>query len=319
MLLSPPPAAPGRLLAIATDFPLEWSAVAGLMLIDAVWAQRVGFSVSVSSLDGRALLMALAAAILFRAMLQQNRGSLSAEFLAVSIAAATAFGVLSYLCCTVAQPLVDERLLRLDRALGFDWLFWFHLIVAHPVVETVLRLAYDSLVYQGLYAAILFGLLGRRDRLRELFWVIFISGILTSAGSAFFPALGAYDAFGLRSLSDYIPDMERLRAGADLHFELGKLTGIVTFPSFHTTMALVYCYGFRRTEAIGRVIFALNMAMLPAIPFYGGHYFVDMVGGAAVAVLSIMAVRSLSALGHRRADGAQTAAPFVPLGDPGSP
>lgn len=315
MSLSPPSAAPARLLAIATDFPLEWSAVVGLVLIDALWAERVGFSLAVSSLDGRALMMALVAAVLFRVTLQQSRGSLTAEFLAVSIAATTAFGILSYLSCAMARPLVDERLLQLDRALGFDWLFWFHLIVAHPVVETALKLAYDSLVYQGLYVAILFGLLGRRDRLRELFWITFVTGILTSAGSIFLPALGAYDAFRLRSLSDYIPDMEKLRAGADLHFELGKLTGIVTFPSFHTTMALVYCYGFRGTGAIGRTIFALNMAMLPAIPFYGGHYLVDMAGGAVVAAVSIMAVRSISALHHRRVDGAKAAALFGPLGD----
>lgn len=307
-----------RPLAAVMDFPLEWTAVALLGLIDAWWAHRIGFSVSVSSLDGRGLLMALAAAILCRALFQRNRGSLAAEFLALSIAATTAFGILSYLCCAVAKPLVDAQLLELDRALGFDWLFWFHLILAHPVARTVLWLAYDSLVYQGLYAAVLFGLLGGRARLRELFWIIFIAGLLTSAGSVVLPALGAYDAFGLRHLSDYIPDMEKLRAGTDLHFELGKLTGIVTFPSFHTTMALVYCYGFRGTRSIGHVILALNLAMLPAIPFYGGHYLVDMIAGAAVAAVSIVAARWLIALGDRHAGTAREGFSFGPIGNRGS-
>ncbi len=31
------------------------------------------------------------------------------------------------------------------------------------------------------------------------------------------------------------------------------MTGVVSFPSFHTTMALAYVYGFRRTGAIGVV------------------------------------------------------------------
>jgi len=295
------------------DFPVEWSGVAVLALIDAWWAHRIGFSLTVASADGLTLMIALVAAVLLRLVLRQNRGSLAAEFFALSAAATTVFGILSYLCCAVANPLVDDRLLALDRALGFDWLFWFRLIAAHPAAERVLRLAYASLVYQGLYATVLFGLMGAKDRLRELFWIIFVASVLTVAGSVVVPALGAYDAFGLRHLSDYIPDMEKLRAGGDLHFELGNLTGIVTFPSFHTTMALVYCYGFRGTKSIALLALALNMVMLPAIPFNGGHYLVDMIGGAAVAAAAILIARGVHA--RRLAAGTPAGLALAATGD----
>ena len=89
--------------------------------------------------------------------------------------------------------------------------------------------------------------------------------------------------------------MERLHGG-ELHFALAKLTGVVSFPSFHTTMALLYLYGFSRAGAIGWVAAFLNVAMLPAIPFFGGHYLVDMFAGAAVAVVSVVIVRTWPAM-----------------------
>ncbi len=47
--------------------------------------------------------------------------------------------------------------------------------------------------------------------------------------------------------------MERIR-GHVLNFALAKLTGVVSFPSFHTTMALAYVWGFRRTGAVGWMV-----------------------------------------------------------------
>src|SRR5262245_7894178 len=84
--------------------------------------------------------------------------------------------------------------------------------------------------------------------------------------------------------------MERLHSG-DLHFALAQLTGVVSFPSFHTTMAILYVYGFGRVGWMGWVAALLNVAMLLAIPFYGGHYLVDVFAGAAVALISVVAVK----------------------------
>jgi len=66
----------------------------------------------------------------------------------------------------------------------------------------------------------------------------------------------------------------------------------VSFPSFHTTMALVYIYGFRRAGVIGWLVGALNALMLVAIPFFGGHYLVDMIAGAGVMLASLGVVKA---------------------------
>jgi membrane-associated phospholipid phosphatase len=276
-----------------TEFPLEWLGVAGLVLVDIAWAVRIGFSVSVSRLDFAVPLLALAVIIIFRTIVRREQGSLAAEYFVLSSAATAAFCVLTYLCCAASYPLVDEELLRLDRAMGFDWQHWFRLLQQHPAVMKVLQAAYDSLVYQCLYFTILFGLLRRKAELREMFWIVFIAGLLTSVGSVFFPALGTFETFDLKSLGEYLPHMKQLRSGANLHFAFGDLNGVVTFPSFHTTMALVYLYGFRRIGPIGYLMIAINLTMLPGIPFFGGHYFVDMIAGAGVAVAAILLARKL--------------------------
>jgi hypothetical protein len=159
----------------------------------------------------------------------------------------------------------------------------------HPASAKVLQIAYNSLVYQGLYFGVLFGIIGKRQNLQEMFWLVVIAGAFTSAGAALFPALGPFKAFGIKA--EFLPVMEQLRSG-DLHFALANLTGVVSFPSFHTTMALLYIYGFSRAGAIGWAAAILNIVMLPAIPFFGGHYLVDMFAGAVVAAVSVAIVRA---------------------------
>jgi membrane-associated phospholipid phosphatase len=159
----------------------------------------------------------------------------------------------------------------------------------HALPAKILEIAYDSLVYQGLYFGVLFGVMGRRRELREMFWLVGVSGLFTCAGAALFPALGPFKAFGVKA--EFLPVMEQLR-GANLHFALSNLTGVVSFPSFHTTMAVLYMYGFRRTGAIGWMIAVLNVVMIAAIPFFGGHYLVDMFAGGAVALVSVAIVKA---------------------------
>jgi membrane-associated phospholipid phosphatase len=88
----------------------------------------------------------------------------------------------------------------------------------------------------------------------------------------------------------------------------------VSFPSFHTAMSLAYVWGFRGTGPIGWAIAGLNLLMLCAIPWYGGHYLVDMIAGAATMLLSLalvktapLAWRKLRSSGEREAVATATA------------
>jgi hypothetical protein len=105
-------------------------------------------------------------------------------------------------------------------------------------------------------------LMDRRRDMRAMFWLVLLAGFLTSAGAALFPALGPYKTFDVAPPGSFIPEMEHIKSGKNLSFALAHMTGVVSFPSFHTAMALAYSWGFRRTGLIGWAIAAINLAML---------------------------------------------------------
>lgn len=279
---------------LRTDFPAEWLGISVIALLAAIWGWHAHFDLAVRWSNLFLPAVAILAIIATR-LVASRRASLVTEYFLLTVVATAVFGVVSYLSMTTGRPLADNSLMAADRAIGFDWNASYQWLTHHARVATVLQFAYNSLVYQGLYFGVLFGIMGKRRELEEMFWFVLVAGIITSAGAALFPALGPFKTYGVRS--EFLPVMEQLRAG-NLHFALGKLTGVVSFPSFHTTMAILYMYGFSRAGAIGWVAAILNLVMLPAIPFFGGHYLVDMFAGGAVAALSLGIVKTWTALQH---------------------
>jgi hypothetical protein len=67
------------------------------------------------------------------------------------------------------------------------------------------------------------------------------------------------------------------------------LVGIVTFPSFHAAAAVLYLWALWCVWWMRPLALLANGAMLLATPIGGGHYFVDVFAGMAVAVLAIAA------------------------------
>jgi membrane-associated phospholipid phosphatase len=114
-------------------------------------------------------------------------------------------------------------------------------------------------------------------------------------GALLFPAMGPFFSLGADPHHYFLADMVRLKSGKDLRFALWGLTGVVSFPSIHTSMALTYMYGFRGMGAIGWAVIALNLFMLFSVPYFGGHYLMDMIGGACDFALSLMLVRCFPA------------------------
>lgn len=135
------------------------------------------------------------------------------------------------------------------------------------------------------------GVMDNKREMSEMFWLIFVAGLFTSAGALLFPALGPFQALGVDPTHDFIVEMESIKSGRNLTFALAHMTGVVSFPSLHATMALAYAYGFRRAGIIGWIAIAFNAVMLCSVPYFGGHYLVDMIAGAGVFALSLGIVR----------------------------
>ena len=272
-----------------SDFVPEWCAIGALILLDVIWLGLSPVSITVRSNDFLFLALGPCVMLGLRALTFHKAG-LIAEHFSLILMASAAICVLSYLCLAAAGPLVDSRLMAMDRALGFDWLANYNFMQAHPRLAPVLEAAYQSPIAQCVYFSVLMGLMGRKDRLHDMFWLFLCGGLMACLGGLLLPALGPSKFFGLDA--SFVPVMERLLSGRDLTFAFSQMTGVVSFPSFHTTMALILIWAFRGTSLIGWLITGLNLAMLCAVPYFGGHYLVDMIAGAAVMLLSLTVIRS---------------------------
>jgi hypothetical protein len=282
------------------EFAPEWLALALMAVVDALWARAIGFHLIVTWHDLQQPMAVLALTLGLRRF-SLPRAALAAELLGLWLVMAPIFQVLSYLCMASSSPLVDSSLMSLDRMMGFDWLAGYHLVLAHPNILWLLNHLYDSFTWQTLYFCVLMGLMNRAGRMRELFWVIFLCTIITDLGAMLFPALGPFYAFGFTHNGGFLPDMEHLISHRDLSFALAQMTGVVSFPSFHTIMALAFVYGFRKLGPISWLVTLANAVMLVSVPFIGGHYLTDMLGGLAVFAAVTLGVRLAGRLVPARA------------------
>lgn len=211
-----------------------------------------------------------------------------------------AFLPVSYMAAALGRhiPVLDETLALIDaRLFGFYWDPVAQWVAAQPILERALSLAYFSLPAQALMLLVLGSLLRPGERNGELLWIAIVSMAITSVVSIFTPALGKIGHVG----TGYLDVLNELRSGAWRSFSYDKPEGIVTFPSFHTSLAFIFAYVAWRLHLIAAVLFgALNFVMLLSVPPIGGHYLIDLFGGALVALVSIGVVYRLRERGRIR-------------------
>ncbi|MBD0275441.1 MAG: phosphatase PAP2 family protein [Acetobacteraceae bacterium] len=205
-------------------------------------------------------------------------------------------GIMSYLAAAAAAPLVDAALVRFDEAIGFDWVAWVGFVRSHGALNAVLRAAYISLPLQLYGSILLFSVARVPGRNEEMLLLGCASVLLTCVTAVWLPALGPWVHFGLGGLvpadTAYVAHVVALRQEHAPSFALHQMQGIVTFPSFHTTLALLFTYAHRGIPWSFPPVALLNGAMLLSIPSEGGHYLADMLAGAFVALASIAAARA---------------------------
>ncbi len=197
-----------------------------------------------------------------------------------------AFAPLTYLAAASGYPLVDGALTRFDATVfGFDWDAEANWVAAHPMLDWLLRRAYFSLYYQGALVFLIGSVSRPGDRNGEIIWQFCISLVLTCAIFVFTPALGHVAHIG----TDWMKTLMMIRNGEWAAFDFSHIEGIISFPSFHTTLAILLVYAVRRHRWALAVLAPLNMLLIVATLSVGGHYLADVLAGAAVAVISIAA------------------------------
>jgi hypothetical protein len=287
---------------------LGWGVVAAIVAGDLLWLRMGGYAVQragvvaalklIGTCLGFAVLLAGVARIArYQELARRFRyGEVAEALFATALLAAfmASTGVLSYLCVTLNPPLVDDALIRADAWLGFDWPRAFAWVQARPGMRRALALAYDSAKWQLIVIPFLLGVLRDRGNLRAFVWLFMSSGLLVLLVSTPWPAASAFVHFGVTApdTAETVTDFARLRAGTLKDIDLLTLQGLVSMPSFHTALGVIFAYALRRVPVVSVVALALNVLMIASTPTQGGHYLVDVMSGAVVAALAIGMVRS---------------------------
>jgi membrane-associated phospholipid phosphatase len=283
--------------SMLTDYAARWVVIGVCALVALAWCLALHIAVDIGSvlpvLEAVGLLLFFAtvyAGIGKRAPRFSTPLAVVTDFclsLAQLLAAIAVLMPLTYLAATPGFPLLDDQLARLDAMFGFDWDTAAAWVDERPTIDWLFQHAYFSIRYQAL-AILLIGSFWR-DRNGEVLWLFIGSLLITCAIFAFTPAAGKVGHLG----TGYLDLLMEIRRGDWTVMTYERNEGLISFPSFHTTIAILLTYVARHRRWTLAVLAPLNSLMIISIPTVGGHYLVDVFGGAAVAGLAILLVRLL--------------------------
>lgn len=220
-------------------------------------------------------------------------------------------GPLSYVAGISGFPLQDQALLAIDRALGLDPEPIARFVNDHPWLADVLSRGYGLIKWPLLGIPVVLALTARYVRLQLFMLAMSLALAITIAISALVPAIGTYYGLGLPAAhfpdintavyAGQLRDILALRDGSLHELQLFKLSGIVSFPSFHAASAVLYMWALWPVRRLGGIAAALNLLMITATPVIGAHYIIDVAGGIALAAASIWAATAYLAWMSRTA------------------
>lgn len=291
-----------------TPYVCGWLFVGTVLFIDAVWLRFAGYTVQTSGiiaackgvgiLGGFAIVLRILRAIpRYESITVRFRYAEIAEiaaWCALIMCFVSSMCVLSYLCVTLNAPAVETSLIRFDRAIGFDWLATYRWMQSHPHVQLVLSLAYESGRWQLIALPFILGLSGQRRALPEFFFLLALASILLLVASTPFPAESAFVYFNVSdpNTASTVSDFAALRSGTLHAIDLANPQGLVSMPSFHTALAVLFMYSLRHIPRLFSFAVILNVVMILSTPTQGGHYLADVAGGLVLAGLTIQMSRT---------------------------
>src|SRR2546422_5527666 len=121
-------------------------AIAGLALCDWLWARHAGLSFGHWTQVGVLTGLLLAIGFFYGSIRRNAQLADMALWGALITAFSVAAAIFTYLTATLAFPLVDRELVRIDADLGFSWPAWFQFVSSHPLLKGLLFVLYTTLL-----------------------------------------------------------------------------------------------------------------------------------------------------------------------------
>jgi hypothetical protein len=208
--------------------------------------------------------------------------------------------LLSYTLAARGGALWDVDFAAWDAALGLDWPVIRAALDTSIVATWLLTIAYHSLIPQMVLVILLLSAAGLHEQLRVTVLAAVLAGFATILFSGPMPAMGnIFDASAYRHLLPSVATLHAdiivgLRDGSLRTIDLRQMMGIVTFPSYHAALALIFIAAFRHLPRFRKAGATLAGLTIFATPVSGGHYGVDVLAGLALALISLAAARALA-------------------------
>ncbi len=216
---------------------------------------------------------------------------------------AAALSLFNYLLVPNGRPTIDDGLIRIDVALGYDWPSIVAWAARHPDFNEILRATYMATLPQ---IALLVVVLGLTSRLRDLYSLL-ITVVIAGSGAVLF--WGLFPSAGAEAFHELPPKvlaavqpivdpaygaaiMDLIQHGT-AYVSPDELRGLIGFPSFHIVLGFVATYHARTVPWLLVPYGLLNVLLLPAVLIQGGHHLVDVPAGLTVFLLALAASRAL--------------------------
>jgi membrane-associated phospholipid phosphatase len=279
-----------------------WIFLGVLALVDLVAMTATGFRLAGYEIAWVAVISAGAWGLgYFYATVRPDERLAALSFVAAYLIPFLVLGaILSYVGTSLNTPLLDAQFAHADAALGLDWMAVLSFADGHPTVGRTLRFAYHSSLLQMVSVFVVLSGTRQLDRLAGFLKLLTATGIITILASIVFPAAGAFvfhnpsaelrDVVGQAAGIWHLEHFEALRSGAMRTIRLNAVEGLITFPSFHTALAIITAWAFWRTKHLALPVLGISVLVIASTVPVGGHYFVDVFAGAAIAAACIAAL-----------------------------
>jgi membrane-associated phospholipid phosphatase len=210
-------------------------------------------------------------------------------------------GILTLTVMPFAFQMVDQQLMAIDGALGFNWHDDVTALAAYPAFATGLRWVYQSILPQIAFVIVLLAALKHDNDLHRFLAVGMLSMTVSMVIWWLWPSVGpaAYKmvseqvqiSTSLVADAHYGEKMWRYATQGNPVISRASMAGVVAFPSMHIVMMAMVLLFTRKTWAFGPLL-VLNATMPMATILQGGHHAIDLVGGmlvffACVAVVNM--------------------------------
>lgn len=157
-----------------------------------------------------------------------------AEYYGVFTLLALMGAVASYPVAALTHGFHDAALQRIDALLHFDWLAWYRLVAATPILQSLGLAAYRSIYLTPATLFATFALTGDRVAAHRFLATFWLTAVGTLILYAFMPAIGPFSYLWHQPIA-YMPESEQwqhglipaLRDHSVRVVDLGHLRGIV--------------------------------------------------------------------------------------------